>query len=175
MTSLIESEVTRIVVVVGNPKAGSRTLGVAKSLALAIADAVAPTDLRVIDLATLADQLLPVPSDVVRAELEALVRAHVLVVATPVYKASFTGLLKVFLDYLPGNALSAALAVPVTVAASPAHRHVAESALRPLLNELGARTTGGFAIEEAQLPDVDDLVARWLATEGPLLRSVAAA
>jgi FMN reductase len=98
-----------------------------------------------------------------------------LVVATPVYKASFTGLLKVFLDYLPGNALSAALAVPVTVAASPTHRHVAESQLRPLLNELGARTTVAFAIDEAQLPDVDELVARWLTTEEPLLRSVAAA
>ena len=175
MTSFTESDTTRVVVVVGNPKAASRTLGVAESLATAIADSVSPAELHVIDLATLAGQLLPVPSDVVRAELDALVHAHVLVVATPVYKASFTGLLKVFLDYLPGNALSAALAVPVTVAASPTHRHVAESQLRPLLNELGARTTVAFAIDEAQLPDVDELVARWLTTEGPLLRSVAAA
>lgn len=175
MSSLAESDVTRVVVVVGNPKAASRTLGVAESLASSIADSVAPVDVRVIDLATVADQLLPVPSDAVREELDALARAHIVVVATPVYKASFTGLLKVFLDYLPGNALSAALAVPVTVAASPAHRHVAESQLRPLLNELGARTTSGFAIDEAQLLDVDELIAHWLATEGPLLRVVTAA
>jgi len=175
MSSLAEPEVTRVVVVVGNPKVASRTLGVAESLATSIAGSVAPADLHVIDLAMLADQLLPVPSDAVREQRDALVRAHIVVVATPVYKASFTGLLKVFLDYLPSHALSATLAVPVTVAASPAHRHVAESQLRPLLAELGARTTGAFAIDEAQLPDVDDLIAHWLATERPLLRGVTAA
>jgi FMN reductase len=175
MTSFTASDPTRVVVVVGNPKAASRTLAAAESLAAAIADSVSHAELHVIDLATLAGQLLPTPSDVVRAELDAVAHAHVLVVATPVYKASFTGLLKVFLDYLPGNALNTALAVPVTVAASPAHRHVAESAVRPLLNELGARTTAGLGIDEGQLPDVDEPVARWLTTEGPLLRSVVAA
>ncbi|TDD63979.1 hypothetical protein E1262_29575 [Jiangella aurantiaca] len=38
--------------------------------------------------------------------------------ATPTYKARYTGLLKAFLDRLPGGALRGTVAVPVTVAAA---------------------------------------------------------
>jgi len=100
--------------------------------------------------------------------------ADLLVVASPTYKATFTGLLKLFLDQLPPNALQGVIAVPVVVSAAPAHGLVGEAYLRPLLVELGATVpTRAFAVTEAQLPDLDDVVQGWWAgASAPLLRSV---
>ena len=100
--------------------------------------------------------------------------AALAVIATPVYKASYTGLLKLFLDQLPPNALQGVIAVPVVVSAAPAHGLVGEAYLRPLLVELGATVpTRAFAVTEAQLPDLDDVVQGWWAgASAPLLRSV---
>ncbi len=89
--------------------------------------------------------------------------ADVLVVATPVYKASYTGLLKAFLDRFGGGALAGVLAIPFTVAASPIHRLAGDVHLRPLLVELGASVpTQAFAIEEPDLSSAADVVARWM-------------
>ena len=88
--------------------------------------------------------------------------AAVVVVATPVYKASYTGLLKAFLDRYPTGGLRGVLAVPVVVSASPAHSFVAEHLLRPLLVELGASApTRPFAVTEQQLGDLDDRTTAW--------------
>lgn len=67
-------------------------------------------------------------------------QAHAIVVATPVYKASFSGLLKSFLDLLPGNALADKGVLPIATAGSLAHCLVLEYALKPVLAALGAAT-----------------------------------
>jgi FMN reductase len=88
--------------------------------------------------------------------------ATVLVVATPTYKGSYTGVLKVFLDGLPPRGLAAVVAVPVTVGADRAQAGQSERHLRALLAELGAEVRPGLAVTESDLADpglAEDFVA----------------
>ena len=75
----------------------------------------------------------------------ALTRAHAMVgearaivVATPVYKAAYSGLLKTFLDYLPDGALRGKSAFPIVTGGSSAHALSVDYALKPVLSVLGA-------------------------------------
>ena len=77
---------------------------------------------------------------VVRHATGLVVQAQVVVVATPVYKAAYSGLLKAFLDLLPANALADKSVLPIATAGSLAHCLVLEYALKPVLAALGAST-----------------------------------
>jgi FMN reductase len=65
--------------------------------------------------------------------------ASVLVVATPVYKAAYSGVLKVFLDLLPQTALKRKTVLPLATGGSPHHMLALDYALRPVLQSLGAK------------------------------------
>ncbi|WP_296498084.1 NADPH-dependent FMN reductase [Rhodoferax sp.] len=58
--------------------------------------------------------------------------AEVVVVATPVYKAAYSGVLKVFLDLLPQNALQGKTVLPLATGGSPDHMRALDYALRPV-------------------------------------------
>lgn len=64
--------------------------------------------------------------------------ARAIVVATPVYKASYSGVLKTFLDLLPAGILADKGVLPISTAGSLAHCLVLEYALKPVLAALGA-------------------------------------
>lgn len=155
------------VVISGNPRPDSRTIEVALVLArhLGTENAQSPADTANasgrgvpgepvrIELSELAPDLLVRPvSERVQAALDQVLAADLLVVATPSYKGSFTGLLKSFLDLLPGGSL-AAPAHPVVVAASPAHTVSTTEHLEFVLTELGATVRPGVAALESQLGD----------------------
>jgi FMN reductase len=74
----------------------------------------------------------------VAAAISAVEGADGVVVATPVYKASFSGVLKVFLDVLPQEALRAKAVQPIGTAGSLAHVLAIDYALRAVLVALGA-------------------------------------
>ncbi|WP_239373907.1 NADPH-dependent FMN reductase [Frankia sp. Cj5] len=178
----------RIVVLSGNPRPASRTRTVARTVAERIArecaagrggHAAVPrpaaAGVENIDLALIAQYLFADTNGLVAAALASIRAADVLVVATPVYKGSYTGLLKAFLDLLPAGGLTGVIAVPVIVAGAPAHQAVAELHLRPLLAELGATVpTPAFSIVEAQLPALDTQVDDWAAANGRLVQAAAA-
>ena len=65
--------------------------------------------------------------------------ASVLVIATPVYKAAYSGVLKVFLDLLPQTALKGKAVLPLATGGSPHPMLALDYALRPVLQSLGAR------------------------------------
>lgn len=65
--------------------------------------------------------------------------ADVLVVATPVYKAAYSGVLKVFLDSLSQTALAGKTVLPLATGGSPNHMLALDYALRPVLQSLGAK------------------------------------
>ena len=65
--------------------------------------------------------------------------ARVLVVSTPVYKAAYSGVLKVFLDLLPQTALQGKTVLPLATGGSPHHMLALDYALRPVLQSLGAK------------------------------------
>ena len=156
----------RFVTIVGNPKPQSRTLTVARQAAGAIGEAAGLADGgQVIDLSGLARRLLlPEPSAAVEDALELAMGADLLLVASPTYKGTYTGLLKVFLDRLPHQALAGAVAFPLLVMRLPQHALAVEVHLRPLLVELGATVpTPGLAVIEPDLGALDEVLLPWAA------------
>lgn len=65
-------------------------------------------------------------------------QARAVIVATPIYKAAYSGILKTFLDLLPQNALAGRVVLPLATGGSPAHLLVIDYALKPVLGALGA-------------------------------------
>jgi FMN reductase len=129
----------RTALVVGNPKAASRTLAAAHTLAAGLTGREPDT---VIDLATIGGALLDWSDRAVSELVLEVGAADLVVVASPTYKGTYTGLLKVFLDrFAAGTGLSG-VAVPLMLGAGPAHALAPELTLRPLLTELGAVVPG---------------------------------
>lgn len=79
--------------------------------------------------------------------------ADAIVIATPVYKASYTGILKAFLDLLPQDGLDGKLVLPLATGGSQSHMLVLDYALRPVLASLAARfILPGIYASSEQLP-----------------------
>lgn len=64
--------------------------------------------------------------------------SQIVVILTPIYKASYTGILKTYLDLLPQKALDGKIVVPLAVGGSAFHLLAIEYALKPVLSVLGA-------------------------------------
>jgi FMN reductase len=95
-------------------------------------------------------------ADVQQPDIAAAVRAveaaELVIVSTPIYKAAYSGLLKVFLDLLPPDALRDKLVLPLATGGSPAHFLALDYALKPVLSALGARhVLDGVFATDAQL------------------------
>ncbi len=169
-----------VVTVVGNPKAGSRTAAAAASVAELLASELG-TPYRIdelVDLVTFAPAIFQgdKASEEDRSALDNAIdlasSASVLVLATPVYKGSYTGLLKSFLDVLPHQALAGSVVVPVTVSAAPSHKLLADIHLRPVLAELGASVpTPAVALEERELEDLQVAVSTWIRNNAGLVQA----
>ena len=118
-----------VAVVVGNPKPRSRTYQAAHIVAERLAGR--PADLS-IDLTEFGAALLDW-SDPGVAELVAAVQASdLVVVASPTYKATYTGLLKLFLDRISGGALAGVTAVPLMLGGDWRHSLASSSYERTL-------------------------------------------
>lgn len=111
--------------------------------------------------------------------LDQVQRARALVIATPVYKAAYSGVLKVFLDLLPQTALRHKVVLPIATGGSPHHMLALDYALRPVLQSLSARhiLPGVYATDAqvALLPEgahqvSEDLAARLDEAVGALLQ-----
>jgi FMN reductase len=165
-------------IVVGNPKARSRTLTLAEEVAAAAAEAAGldGADRLTVDLADLAPLLFDWSSARVSEAVEGIRSCALVVVASPTYKASYTGLLKSFLDWFSTTDLGGATVIPVMTGAGAHHALAVEVHLRPVLVELGASLpTRGLYVTEAELADSGDVVTTWLRTAGPLLRQAVTA
>jgi FMN reductase len=160
--------VTRVAVVVGNPKPKSRTLEAASYVATELAGQ-AP-DL-VVDLADLGAAILDWKDETV-AELVAGVGAADLVVfASPTYKGTYTGLLKLFLDRFATDGLRG-VAVPLMLGAGPGHALAPELSLRPVLTEIGGvvATKGLYVVDSAY--DDPAAYAHWLEISKPAVTAL---
>lgn len=159
---------TRVAVVVGNPKPQSRTLQAATYVATELTGQ-AP-DL-VVDLAELGARLLDWSDETV-SELVAQVGAADLVVfASPTYKAAYTGLLKLFLDRFATDGLRG-VAVPLMLGAGPGHALAPELTLRPVLTEIGGvvATKGLYVVDSAY--DDPAAYAPWLELSRPAITAL---
>jgi FMN reductase len=150
---------TKIVVVSGNPRPGSRT----SVLATAVGEALADSPPTVIEVGELGAGLLTPGDEATAAAVAALREADLLVIATPTYKGSYTGILKVLLDQLPAQALAGKRAVPVVTAGVAPQAAAAEALLRQLLAELGAEVLPGVPVVEADLAESKTIADRYAA------------
>jgi FMN reductase len=158
-------------VVVGNPRPRSRTYEAAVHLAVALTGR--QPDLA-LDLADLGPALLEREDAAVAEALDAVTRHDLLIVASPTYKATYTGLLKVFLDRLPAGALTGVTAVPLMLGGHWAHGLAPELLLKPVLVELGATTpTKGLFLLDSELTSGKALES-WLAAARPQLGNAVA-
>ena len=165
----------RIVVLVGNPKPRSRTLAVAELLAGRVADLTGASHQRTVDLCEYADRLFHWPDDELDQLSADVASADIVIVASPTYKASYTGLLKAFLDRYQSGGLRGVTAVPLMTVADPAHSLSVDFTLRPLLVELGASVpTKGMAFLTQAMDDAPALVDAWVHDQEHLLRSLSA-
>jgi FMN reductase len=161
----------RVLSVVGNPKPQSRTRLVAETMAARVAVGLTAgttgrrVDLDVIEVAGLGAGLLGWGDPAVKAATAAMAAADVLLVATPTYKATYTGLLKLLLDQIGAGELDGVPTIPIQVAAAPQHALAVEVHLRPVLVELGASLpTAGLFVLDSTLDTVDQTISRWADT-----------
>ena len=151
---------SRVAVVVGNPKPASRTLDAATYVARQLSGAEPDV---VVDLATVGAGLLDFADAAVGDLVAEVAAADLVVVACPTYKATYTGLLKLFLDrFAPdfGTGLTG-VAVPLMLGGGPTHALAPELTLRPVLAEIGGTTVRGhYVLDRAH--DDPAAYADWL-------------
>jgi len=157
----------RTTIIAGNPKPDSRTLDAAALLAARITGRAPDT---VIDVITLGESLLGWGDDTVKAAVASAAASDLLIVASPTYKASYTGVLKLFLDKFDGGTgLAGVVAVPLMLGAGDAHAMAPEVHLKPVLVELGAIVpVQGLYLNEKTYTD-DSSTRAWLARWQPVI------
>ncbi|NPC97986.1 NAD(P)H-dependent oxidoreductase [Nocardioides sp. zg-DK7169] len=160
----------RVAVVVGNPKPASRTLAAASYVARELAGT--DPDL-VVDLGAVGAGLLDWADPEVGELVRGVCAAELVVVASPTYKATYTGLLKLFLDRFAasGEGSMRGVAVPLMLGAGPAHALAPELTLRPVLSEIGATVpVRGLYVLDSRHDD-PAAYAEWLAESRPRVRA----
>jgi FMN reductase len=158
-------------VVAGNPKPDSRTLAAAVRLAELITGE-APT--HTIDVITLGPGLLGWGDSALGEAVATVKASNLVVVASPTYKSSYTGVLKLFLDqFETATGLATSVAVPLMLGAGPAHAMAPELLLKPVLVELGATVPcQGLYLLDGSAQDAESS-AKWRERWTPaLLRSI---
>jgi FMN reductase len=142
----------------GSPTARSRSRGLlTHALEQLAADGFETT---LIDLASLpANALLGrTEDDAVTRALASVARASIVVASTPVYRATYSGLLKVFFDLFPQRALVDKVGIAIATGGASGHQLVIDHGLRPLFSSVGAvvAPTGIYATDV----ELDDQTAR---------------
>lgn len=139
-------------VIVGNPKARSRTLHAATLAAQRLSGRDPDS---VFDLADFGEKLLQSDSAEVTEAITSVRESDCVIVASPTFKASYTGLLKLFLDRFPSRGLEGVIAFPLMIGATNDHAFAPEFLLKPVLVELGAicPTAGLFLIDKSYESD----------------------
>jgi FMN reductase len=143
----------RAVAVSGSPRSPSKSKSLA---AMMLADLErAGYAVQMVDVAD-----LPAEALVARAsapELDAAVAAvgaaHIVIAASPTYRALYTGVMKAFFDLMPPAHLAGKICVPVQTGASPAHFLAIEYGMRPLFTSLEGVPIAGVYATDAQFTD----------------------
>ncbi|HUD77133.1 MAG TPA: NAD(P)H-dependent oxidoreductase [Streptosporangiaceae bacterium] len=158
-----------VAVVVGNPKARSRTYQAAHIVAERLAGR--PADVS-IDLTELGPALLDWADPGVAELVAAVQAADLVVVASPTYKATYTGLLKLFLDRFGAGSMTGT-AVPVMLGGHWKHALAPELLLKPVLVEIGATCpTAGLFLLDSEF-DGSDTLDSWLERARPQVQATA--
>jgi FMN reductase len=163
----------KLSIVVGNPKPKSRTLEVAVALGGKLFGPAA-SEAETIDLTDYKDELLSWPSERMDAVNARVAASDVAIFASPTYKATYTGLLKLFLDRYPTNGLAGVVAIPLLTGGDQTHALGPTVNLAPLLVELGAVVPGrGFYFVIGHMDRLDEIAQIAADQYAALLRRMA--
>lgn len=130
----------KIVGIQGSPSLASRSsslLALAQSRLQSVASSVHVIAVRELPAQALLQAQFDHP--LVRQAIAEVAQAQVVLVATPIYKAAYSGALKAFLDLLPQDGLRGKTVLPLATGGSIAHLLALDYALKPVLSALGAR------------------------------------
>ncbi len=129
-----------ILLIAGSPTAPSRSAALLAAAGLELGrQGLEPQTLSLREMPAEALLLADDGHAAIRAAVCQVAEARAIVIATPIYKAAYSGLLKVFLDLLPPDALRGKIVLPMATGGSPAHLLALDYALQPVLSALGAR------------------------------------
>lgn len=129
-----------VLLIAGSPSAPSRSTALLEAVGERLAQRKARIErLAIRDLPAQALLLADWNHPAIVNAIARVTEARVIVVATPVYKAAYSGVLKVFLDLLAQNALKGKTVLPLATGGSPHHMLALDYALRPVLQSLAAR------------------------------------
>ncbi len=147
-----------ILLIAGSPSETSRSAALLDAVAQRLQPHHLPVDrLHIRDLSPQALLLADFQHKSITRALAQVESARAVVVATPVYKAAYSGVLKVFLDLLPQTGLKGKAVLPLATGGSPHHMLALDYALRPVLQSLGARhILPGVYATDAQVPKDDE-------------------
>jgi FMN reductase len=152
-------------VIVGNPKLASRTRDAAERLAAALN--AEPT---VIEVAELGAGLLTWGNPAVADAVATASAKDIVIAASPTYKGTYTGLLKLFLDqFATATGLAGQVGIPLMLGAGPGHALAPELTLKPVLVELGAicPAQGLYQLDSRYAAAGDDTLEKWTKQWGP--------
>ncbi|ARQ68455.1 NAD(P)H-dependent oxidoreductase [Streptomyces marincola] len=138
------SRILHVVVVNGSPNERSRTMGLA-DLVTSRLDALLPVELHRVDVYRLGRSFTGATaradvSPEVDNQIRLVEEADVVVAATPVFRASYSGMFKHFFDFVDQYGLVNKPVILVATGGSDRHALVIEHALRPLFGFFQAAT-----------------------------------
>lgn len=144
---------TNVVAIAGSPSHPSRTSAVLKYAESILESEGLKSDLLVVRDLPAEDLLFANFESPALNKAKALVeQASGVIIATPIYKASYTGILKAFLDLLPSGAFSGKVILPIATGGTLGHLLAIDYALKPVIATLGARyVLGGVYLLDSQI------------------------
>lgn len=159
-----------VLVISGSPSRTSKTEKIGEHIAQRLAAAGRTTEhLRVRTLPAEALLSADVSDPAISAAVEQVAAADGIVLATPTYKAAYSGLLKSFLDLLPQFGFAGKAVLPLATGGSVAHVLAIDYALRPVVHALGARhAVQSFFLLDKHLALVGEELAVHDDSAGPL-------
>lgn len=142
---------SKIVIIAGSPTLGSRLFGLTDYVQEKLKEAghsiswFSAAELPAEDLL-----LANFNSEVVKELNAAVEAADAVIIASPVYKASYSGALKTILDLIPQKGLQGKVVLPLFIGGTIAHLLAVDYALKPVVAALGGThiLSGVFAVDQ---------------------------
>lgn len=129
----------RVAALAGSPSAHSRSAALLRQALQLLGPCAQPATIDIRNLPAAALLRADAAEPALALAVTQVQAAELVLVATPIYKAAYSGVLKLFLDLLPPDALRGKRVLPLATGGSVAHLLAVDYALRPVLAALGAR------------------------------------
>jgi FMN reductase len=163
-----------VIAISASPSATSKTGGLADYVLGELSlSGIVGQHLRLRELPPSALMFAQTSDGAVEEAIAAVQGADGIILATPTYKAAYSGLLKVFLDLLPQFAFTGKAVLPLATGGTLAHVLALDYALRPVVHSMGARhVVQSYFLLEKHLSLVSEKLVVHDDSRGPLSAAI---